>query len=85
LRNGLFGPSHLWRFIAFFIIFSRSFQRVFGKRPERLGTRRIGIGHVVTVAAYAPMSRRAAKRAGISRASLEADAHAELEAAQRAS
>ncbi len=85
LRSGLFGPSRLWRAIAFYIIFEKSLQRFFGKHPERIGTRRVGVGHVITVAAAAPLTRRQAKRAGITKASLADAARADLEAAQRAS
>lgn len=85
LRSGLFGPSRLWRTIAFYIIFEKSLQRFLGKHPDRIGTRRIGVGHVITVAASVPLTRRQAKRAGITKASLAADARAELQAAQQAS
>lgn len=85
LRNGLFGPSHLWRAIAFWIIGSNALKKTFGKSPERLGKRRIGVGHVLTVATSAPLTRKQRKSLGITKASLAADARAELEAAQRAS
>ncbi len=85
LKNGLLGPSGLWRLIAFFIIFSRLNQRIFGKRPDRLLTRRIGVGHVITVATSAPLTRREAKRAGISKSLLAEKARADLEAAAPAS
>jgi len=85
LRNGLFGPSRLWRAIAFGIIVHNSTKQAFGKHPERLGRRRVGVGHVLTVATYAPMTRRQRKSLGITKATLAADARAELEAAQRAS
>lgn len=85
MRHGVFGPSHFWRAIAFWIIGSNALKKTFGKSPERLGKRRIGVGHVMTVATYAPLSRKERRSRGISKASLAADAHAELEAAQRAS
>jgi hypothetical protein len=85
LRSGLFGPSRIWRLVAFVIIFENGLKKFFGRQPDRLGARRIGAGHVLTVAAYAPLTRRQAKRAGVSKSSLAADAHAELEAAQSAS
>jgi hypothetical protein len=85
LRSGLFGPSRLWRSVAFVIIFSNSLRRFFGKTPERLGIRTIGKGHLITVAAAAPLNRRQAKRAGITKGAIAAAARADLEAAQRAS
>jgi len=85
LRNGLFGPSRLWRVVAFWIIGSNALKKTFGKSPERLATRRVGVGHVLTVATYAPMTRKQRRSLGITKESLAADARAELEAAQRAS
>jgi hypothetical protein len=85
MRKGLLGPSTLWKVVAA-VVFGRStIKRILGKQPEELGKRTIGVGSLITVAAAAPLSRRQAKRAGITRAALEANAHAELEAAQQAS
>lgn len=85
MRHGLFGRSNLWRAVAFVLIFQNSLSKFFGKHPERLGKRRIGVGHVITVAAVAPLTRKQRKASGITRATLEAAARADLEAAQRAS
>lgn len=85
MRNGVFGPSRLWRAIAIWIVGSNALKGTFGKHPERLARRRIGVGHVITVATYAPLTRKQRKSRGITKASLAADARAELEAAQRAS
>ena len=85
MRHGLFGPSRFWRFVAIVIAGSNTLKKTFGKSPERLATRRIGIGHVITVATYAPLTRKQRKSLGITKASLAADARAELKAAQRAS
>ena len=85
VRKGVLGPSTLWKLIAVVVLGRRTLQRVFGRNPERLGTRTIRVGHVLTVAAVAPMTRKQAKRAGITRRSVAADARAELEAAQQAS
>lgn len=85
LRKGILGPSALWKIVAIALFGRRVLQRLFGKQPEYLGRRSIGVGHVITVAAATPLSRRQAKRIGVSRQSLAADARADLEAAQRAS
>lgn len=85
IGKGLLGPSTLWKVVAA-IVFGRStLKKVFGKQSESLGSRTIGVGSVITVAAVAPLSRRQAKRRGVTKKSLAADAYAELEAAQRAS
>ncbi|HSP29715.1 MAG TPA: hypothetical protein VLN74_14270 [Ilumatobacteraceae bacterium] len=85
IRKGILGPSTLWKVVAVFVLGRGTLQRLFGRTPERLGVRSIRPGHVITVAAVAPLTRRQAKRAGISKAGLAAAARAELEAAQRAS
>ena len=85
LRRGVFGPSLLWRTVAFVVIFDSGLRRFFGKQPEQLGKRTIGVGSVITVAASAPLTRRQAKRVGVTKASLAADARAELEAPQSVS
>ena len=85
LRNGLFGPSYIWRSIAFFIIFRNAIGRFFGKRPEPLMTRRIGVGRVITVAAVAPMTRKDRRRTGTTKSTIEAAARADLASTQHAS
>lgn len=83
MRKGLLGPSNLWKIVAL-VVFGRStITRMFGRRPDVLGTRTIGVGHVVSVAVAAPLGRKQAKRAGITKSVLEAAARADLEAAQR--
>ena len=85
MRKGVLGPSTLWKVVAA-VVFGRStIKKVFGKQPELLGRRTIGVGTVLTVAAAAPLSRRQAKRRGITKDSVAADARADIEAAQRAS
>jgi hypothetical protein len=85
IRKGVLGPSTLWKVVAVVVLGRGTLKRVFGKTPESLGTRRIRPGHVITVAAAVPLTRRQAKRAGISKGSLAAAARADLEAAQQAS
>ncbi len=85
IGKGLLGPSTLWKVVAA-IVFGRStLKKVFGKQSESLGSRTIGVGSVLTVATVAPLSRRQAKRRGVTKKSLAADAAVELEAVQRAS
>jgi hypothetical protein len=85
LRKGLLGPSLLWKVVAA-VVFGRStVQKMFGRQSESLGRRTIGVGTVLTIAATAPLSRRQAKRSGITKDSVAAGARAELEAAQQAS
>jgi len=85
LRKGVLGPSVLWKVVAVFVFGGSTVKKVFGKQPQNLGMRTIRVGSVMTVAASAPLTRRQAKRVGVTKASLAADARAELEAAQPAS
>ena len=85
IRKGVLGPSTLWKIVAALMFGRSTIKKAFGKQPESLGERTLGVGSVLTVAAAAPLSRRQAKRAGVSKQSLAADARAELEAAQSAS
>lgn len=85
VRKGILGPSTLWRIVAVVMFGRGTMKRVFGRHPEPLGKRTIGVGHMITVAASVPLSRRQAKRAGISKKSLAGEARAELEAAQQPS
>ena len=85
VRKGLFGPSKLWRMVAVVVFGRRALIRLFGRQPEHLGSRTLRAGQMLTVAALAPAARRKARRFGISRASLTANAWADVEAAQRAS
>jgi len=85
IRKGVLGPSTLWKIVAA-VMFGRStIKKMLGKQPESLGERTLGVGSVLAVATAVPLSRRQAKRAGVSKASLAADARAELEAAPSAS
>lgn len=85
MRKGVLGPSTVWKVVAF-VVFGRNIaKRLFGRHPESLGTRTIGVGQVLTVAAAAPLARRQAKRAGITKASLERAAWADLEGVQQSS
>jgi len=85
MRKGVLGPSIPWKIVAA-VVFGRStVKKVFGKHPQQLGRRTIRVGSVMTVAASAPLTRRQAKRVGVTKASLAEEARAELEAAQPAS
>lgn len=82
LRKGLLGPSTLWKVVAA-VVFGRStLKRFFGRTAEPLGVRTIGTGHLITVAAAVPLSRRQAKRVGVTKSAIAAAARADLEASQ---
>jgi hypothetical protein len=81
MRRGILGPSGFWKLVAVFVFVLNTIKRVFGKTPDDLGTRTIGVGSLISVAVFLPMTRKEQKRRGITLASARADAAAELEAA----
>lgn len=85
MRKGVLGPSTFWKVVAVGMFGRTTVKKVFGRQHEVLGTRSIGVGHVLTVAASIPLTRRQARRAGITKEQLRTEALAELEAAQQAS
>ena len=85
LREGLLGPSFVWRTIALYILGRGVLRKMFGKQVDHLGRRRLAAGQTMSIAVLAPMSRKERKRTGTTRAGLEAAARADLAAARRAS
>lgn len=80
MRQGVLGRSLLWKIVAG-VVFGRStLKKLFGRNVEPLGKRTISAGGMISVAASAPLSRRQAKRAGITKDAIEARARADLEA-----
>jgi hypothetical protein len=85
MRQGVLGRSIFWKVVAG-VVFGRSaLKKAFGRAPEPLGRRTIGAGHVISVATSAPVARRQAKRAGITKAALEAQAWADVDATRKPS
>ncbi len=85
MRQGILGSSSFWKLVAVFVFGGKTIRRFFGKTPDHLGTRTIGVGSFLSVAVLVPMTRKEKKRRGITLASARTDAAAEIEAAQRAS
>jgi hypothetical protein len=85
IRRGLFGPSTFWRVVAVGVLGKGVLRRLLGTGPDYLGRRRLGVGHAMSIAVVAPMTRKERKRTGVTRAGLERAARADLEAARRAS
>lgn len=85
MRQGVLGRSLFWKIVAGVVFGRATLKKVFGRTPEPLGKRTITAGGMISVAASAPLSRRQAKRAGITKDALEARARADLEAASSSS
>ncbi len=63
-RKGLFGPSRIWRTIAYAIIGKRFLKRYLGREPEIIDVATMkGGNHRMEIRTYAPPSRRARRRA----------------------
>lgn len=85
MRQGVLGRSLFWKIVAG-VVFGRStLKKVFGRNAEPLGKRTISAGHMISVAANAPLSRRQAKRAGVTKDAIASRARADLEAVSSSS
>jgi hypothetical protein len=85
MRQGVLGRSLFWKVVAGVVFGRATLKKLFGRTPEPLGRRTIRPGGMISVAASAPLSRRQAKRAGISKDAIEARARADLEAVSSSS
>ncbi|RLE20780.1 MAG: hypothetical protein DRJ50_10205 [Actinobacteria bacterium] len=85
MQLGVFGPSRFWKMVAAAMFGRKALKKVFGRTPQNLGIRTIGVGSMLTVAVFKPMTRKERKRRGITLSAARSDAAAELEAVPRAS
>ncbi len=77
----MFGNSPVWRVIAIGYYGRQFARRYMGRQPETLGVYQLGMGAFLSVATSKPLTRRAARRAGITLAGLRAQADADAQAA----
>lgn len=82
LSDGVFGNSWLWRAVALGIYSRTLLKKSFGKHPEQIERIALRPGGFLSVAVTKPISRRAAKRAGITLADVRARAQADVDAAR---
>jgi hypothetical protein len=85
MQKGIFGDSTLWKIIAAVFYGRQIIERVYGRRPERIGRERLGHGQYLSISVTKPLSRRQQKRAGVNLKTLRSQAQADVEAAKRAS
>jgi hypothetical protein len=85
MQRGVFGPSTLWKGIAVAVYGRNAFKSFFGKQPERIDKVRLRTGEQLTIRTAKPLSRREQRRTGINRATLLAQAEADVRAAKRRS
>jgi hypothetical protein len=74
-----------WRGLAIVIYGSRTAKRILGKQPEPIGIYRLGVNQFLSIVTAAPLSRRDQRRTGITRAVLQRQAEADIQAMQRGS
>jgi hypothetical protein len=85
VRRGVFGPSAVWKGVAALVYGGNAFKSLFGKQPERIDKVRLRTGEQLIIRTAKPMSRREQRRTGITRATLLAQAEADVRAAKRRS
>lgn len=67
IRQGLLGPSLLWKVVAAWVFGRSTIKKFFGKQPESLGTWKVGSNKFVNVINAKPSTkkqRKQLKRAG---------------------
>ena len=79
------GGSLFWRVVVAFGYGRNLLQGFLGKHPEPIGTYRLGAGQFLSIVTAVPLSRREQRRTGITRAVLQRQAEAEIQAMQRGS
>lgn len=82
LRQGILGPSLLWKVVAAGVYGRKSIKKFFGKKPEPLGTWKVGSNKFVNVISAKPMKKKELKRSGLTRGVLVAQAVADARAAR---
>jgi hypothetical protein len=81
VRQGVLGPSLVWKVVAVLVFGRRTMKSIFGRNPEALDKVTLRTGTHVRVSNIAPtrgLSRRQRRR---ELARLEAEAHADIAAA----
>ena len=67
IRQGLLGPSLLWKVVAVAVFGRSSVKRFFGKQAQPLGTWKVASNSFVSVLNAKPTTKKQLKQAGTSR------------------
>jgi hypothetical protein len=63
LREGIFGSSRFWKFVAYSILGRQLFKRFFGKQPQVVDVSVFkGAGHLMQIETLSPQGRRRGRR-----------------------
>ena len=74
IRQGVLGPSMLWKVVAAWVFGKSSLKKFFGKQPEKITTQKVGKNSFVNVINAAPMTKKQQRSVGIDKKVLEARA-----------
>jgi hypothetical protein len=77
IRRGLIGGSRSWQVLAGFMILKEAASSA-GKQPENLGKAKVGTGSFLRLATEKPMTKKQQKAAGVTKASIKAQASADV-------
>jgi hypothetical protein len=80
IRRGVIGGSRSWQLLAGLLVLKEVASSA-GKQPENLGKVKVGTGSFVRVKAEKPMTKKQQKAAGVTKASIKAQASADVAAA----
>ena len=80
IRRSLIGGSRSWQVLAGFMILKEAASSA-GKQPEYLGKQKVGVGSLLRLTTEKPMTKRQQKAAGVTKASVKAQASADVAAA----
>ena len=67
IRQGILGPSLLWKIVAVGVFGRSSLKKFFGKQPDALGTWKVERNGFVNVLSAQPTTTKQLKRAGTTR------------------
>ena len=81
IRQGFLGPSLLWKVIGVGVFGKSTIKKFFGKNDEPLGTWKVGADKFVNVINAKPMNKKQRAAAGVTRATVVAQAAADAAAA----
>ena len=80
IRQGILGPSRLWKLVAAMVFGRGTIKKVFGKSRDQLGTVKVKSNSFVNVINVPPMSKKQAKAAGVTKQLLISRASADVAA-----
>lgn len=80
IRRGLIGGSRAWQLLAGLMILKEAASSA-GKHPENLGKAKVGVGSFLRLSTEKPLTKKQQKAAGVTKASVKAQASADVAAA----